>query len=104
MKQYVDSKKLIGHIKDLPTWQANSEGIFNPDYKYPEGFLNPDDVLASIENATVLKIIRCKDCKYSRKSKKARWCDMHSTIFEKLYVADNDFCSFGNFNGEDENV
>ena len=48
--------------------------------------------LETMPNEDVVKIVRCKDCKYY--SKMYKLCSCRSDKFN-VYLNDNDFCSFG---------
>lgn len=49
--------------------------------------------------ADVVKVVRCKDCKYYKKGfagEHSNYCDCHTvTSFEKFFCKPNDFCSYG---------
>jgi hypothetical protein len=65
MERYGDLDKLLEHIKDLPTWWADSGGVFGKAMKYPDGMFDCDDVINSIENtptADVVEVVRCSEC------------------------------------------
>lgn len=67
MTDYIEREALIEHIKDLPTWRANAGGYYSDAQKLPDGLFEPEDVIASIENAPaadVEPVVRCPACKY----------------------------------------
>ena len=51
MDDCIFRKKLLEHIKDLPTWWSDGSGIYSKPMKYPDGMFYCEDVVASIENA-----------------------------------------------------
>ena len=55
--------------------------------------------LETMPNEDVVKIVRCKDCKYY--SKMYKLCSCRSDKFN-VYLNDNDFCSFGEKRADNE--
>mgnify|MGYP004640604175 CR=1 FL=1 len=67
MAEYVEREALLAHIKDLPTWWADAGGYYSGAQKLPDGLFEPEDIIASIENAPaadVAPVVRCRECKY----------------------------------------
>lgn len=56
MPEYIDRNQLLEHIKGLPTWWVDTVGVYEKTLKYPDGVFDPEDVIASIENAPAVKI------------------------------------------------
>ncbi len=51
MAEYIERETLLAHIKDLPTWRADAGGYYGGAQKLPDGLFEPEDIIASIENA-----------------------------------------------------
>lgn len=51
MPEYIEREALLAHIKDLPTWWADAGGYHGGAQKLPDGLFEPEDIIASIENA-----------------------------------------------------
>lgn len=51
MTEYIEREALLAHIKDLPTWWADAGGYYGGAQKLPDGLFEPEDIIASIENA-----------------------------------------------------
>lgn len=51
MPEYIERDALLAHIKDLPTWWADAGGYYGGAQKLPDGLFEPEDIIASIENA-----------------------------------------------------
>ena len=58
MARHIDADKLIGHIKDLPTW-FKEDGWWHST-KYPDGHFDCDDVINSIDNAPTADVAEVK--------------------------------------------
>ena len=48
---------------------------------------------------TMTPLVRCKDCKYRYGDKDQPYCDRINP-YRSFYVGDNDFCSWGEKNGK----
>ena len=57
MAEYIEREALIEHIKDLPTWWADSGGVYGQAMKYPEGMFDCDDVINSVDNAPAADVV-----------------------------------------------
>lgn len=87
MAEYVEREALLAHIKDLPTWWADAGGYYSGAQKLPDGLFEPEDIIASIENAPaadVAPVVRCRECR----KMKTYECPMQSCGYD-------DFCSYG---------
>lgn len=51
MTEYIEREALLAHIEDLPTWWADAGGYYGGAQKLPDGLFEPEDIIASIENA-----------------------------------------------------
>lgn len=51
MDDYINRKKLLEHVKNLPTWWADDGGVYGTAMKYYDGMFDCEDVINSIENA-----------------------------------------------------
>ena len=56
-KKYIEREALIEHIRDLPTWWADSGGVYGQAMKYPEGMFDCDDVINSVANAPAADVV-----------------------------------------------
>ena len=69
-----------------------------------------DDGTVTVENAErhflnlldnapaeeVEKVVHCRNCiHYKANINKENYCDVHSTRWDKFYVRDDDYCSYG---------
>ena len=43
----------------------------------------------------VVKVVRCKDCKHFSENDTTRYCEFHSTYWEKFIMRRTDYCSYG---------
>ena len=81
--KYINKLALLAHIKDLPTWWADAGGYYGGAQKLPDGLFEPEDIIASIENAPSVDVVpvgRCRDC--AKYHAEIAWCDEWS-CFEK---------------------
>ena len=60
MAKYIECEALIEHMKDLPTWWADSGGVYGQAMKYPEGMFDCDDVINSVDNAPAADVVEVK--------------------------------------------
>lgn len=54
--------------------------------------------LFEIPTVNAVEVVRCKDCKYRNGDKDKPYCDRINP-YRSFYVGDNDFCSWGEKNG-----
>ena len=64
MKRYIDASKLKEHIKDLPTWWADSGGVYGVSMKYPEGMFDCEDIINSIDSQPTADVAEIKNMKW----------------------------------------
>ena len=64
MARYIDADKLKEHIKDLPTWWADSGGVYGVSMKYPEGMFDCEDIINSIDNQPTADVVELKNMKW----------------------------------------
>ena len=100
MAEYTEKEALIAHMKNLPTWWADSGGVYGRSMKYPEGMFDCEDVISSVENAPaadVAPVVRCKDCKFSHADGHGRTCEGYWFELSEYAVSvkDDAFCSYG---------
>ncbi len=57
MPEYIEREALLAHIKDLPTWWADEGGYYGGPQKLPDGLFEPEDIIASIENAPAADVV-----------------------------------------------
>ena len=102
MTEYIERESIITHMKDLPTWRADSGGVYGNAMKYPDGMFDCEDVISSLEcepAADVVPVVRCKDCKYRvehhYEEKGEEPYIKYSCKFTNYSMSDNGFCSFG---------
>lgn len=55
MIEYIEREALITHMKDLPRWFEKTDG--SGWEENPLGLFEPDNVIASIENATTADVV-----------------------------------------------
>ncbi len=80
MSRYIDADKAIEVWKDQDYIKVSSQEV------------NARIMLDAVPSADVVKVIRCKDCKYR---KKVLNCSYGECIYSASMVTDNDFCSNG---------
>ena len=91
MAKYINADEFVANLDTM----RNPDSEFATD-DYIDGF--SDGISAVIKeleimpNEYVVKIVRCKDCKYY--SKMYKLCSCRSDKFN-VYLNDNDFCSYG---------
>ena len=86
--RYIDANKL--NKKKKYSFQTQ-KGCFPKS----EWFIKADDLFAA-PTEDVVKVVRCMDCIYFKTNiNKENYCDIHSTTWDKFYVRDDDFCSYG---------
>lgn len=91
MAKYINADEFVANLDTM----RNPDSEFATD-DYIDGF--SDGISAVIKeleimpNEDVVKIVRCKDCKYY--SKMYKLCSCRSDKFN-VYLNDNDFCSYG---------
>ena len=66
MARYIDADELKEHIKDLPTWWADSGGVYGQSMKYPEGMFDCEDILNSIDNHPTADVEEVKHGRWLR--------------------------------------
>ena len=59
-KEFIEREALIEHMKDLPTWWADSGGVYGQAMKYPEGMFDCDDVINSVDNAPAADVVEVR--------------------------------------------
>lgn len=69
MTEYIDREAIVHRIKDMPTYWADSGGVYGRAMKYPEGMLYCEDVVNSIKNAPSAHVIPVRH---------AKWVDRYS--------------------------
>lgn len=54
------------------------------------------NVLDEQPTADVVEVVRCMYCQHFKTNiNKENYCDVHSTTWDKFYVRDDDYCSYG---------
>lgn len=52
--------------------------------------------IKQIPTADVVEVVRCMHCQHFKTNiNKENYCDIHSTTWDKFYVRDDDYCSYG---------
>lgn len=66
------------------------------EIKLQKRYKNAGDILNKIKDADVVKVVRCKDCKFGKSD--TPYCQENGEIyceFDNLIKFKNHFCSFG---------
>lgn len=54
------------------------------------------NVLDEQPTVDVVEVVRCMHCQHFKTNiNKENYCDIHSTTWDKFYVRDDDYCSYG---------
>lgn len=84
MPEYIERETLIAWLENMHVSKNIINAIQNKK-RFP--------------SANVVEVVRCKDCKYYKKSfagEHSNYCDCHTvTSFDKFFCKPNDFCSCG---------
>ena len=94
MAEYIERETLMLAIEDSyrnnPHSDPKIRQIHNHEHRH---FL----VLSSKQpTADVVEVVRCMHCQHFKTNiNKENYCDIHSTTWDKFYVRDDDYCSYG---------
>lgn len=94
MAHYIDAEELIQEVERVIDSNAKNLDV-SPTTKeiYLLGMKHTLDFVKVTPAVDVVKVVRCKDCKYFRPSEitNANFCEYHND----LEIQANDFCSYG---------
>lgn len=97
MDEYIKRKAAINRIKEyaldvygIDLDDANQFSGYSRAENYCEGLYEGTELIDDMPAADVAPVVRCKDCKYNRGSKKCLNPDSFFAV-----PKDNDFCSYG---------
>ena len=87
MSKYID-------VDTLGIGRANHDVFENKDYV--DGWNSAISILEKADVEDVVKVVRCKDCKYAKKSKTVLGVPDYSCLKTNITCLDaDDFCSYG---------
>lgn len=91
MAKYISADELF---INLDTLRSPDSEFATDDYidGFSDGVSSVMKELETMSNEDVVKIVRCKDCKYY--SKMYKLCSCRSDRFN-VYLNEDDFCSYG---------
>ena len=87
-KRYIDADKLVARINASPVFSnIGTDGFFIRDCVL--------DLIDTQPTADVVEVVRCRDCKYSRKIGKLRRCEHTNSATPIVPIEDGHYCSYG---------
>ena len=114
MSRYIDADALIAELqKDEAQFDKEAEDARNdPSYteKYSDSMWSRAngirDAMIEIYDAPSIDIVRCGECKHwerlNYEAPKEGWCDDQMPYSDGRWVDANDFCSYGERKGADD--
>lgn len=98
MDEYISRKAAIAYIREQSEeCQKAFEELGGESGIYADAYNDLAEDFHSIPAADVAPVVRCKDCKYNRGSKKCLNPDSFFAV-----PKDDDFCSYGERKGKNE--
>lgn len=98
MTEYISRKAAIAYIRERSEeCQKAFEELGGESGIYADAYNDLAEDFHSIPAADVAPVVRCKDCKYNRGSKKCLNPDSFFAV-----PKDDDFCSYGERKGKNE--
>lgn len=97
MDEYINRNTLLNKVIEEKRFVVKTEDLLNNEVVFTTVYGDFADVVYSIPvDEDVVKVVRCKNCKYFKTSvNKENYCDIHSSTWDKFYVRLDDYCSMG---------
>ena len=102
MSRYIDADKIICHLKDEMDYGMGDIDIHPVEYGTYLGLRYAKSLVETAETADVVKVTRCKDCKFYEPYDKPSE-DFDGRCFARGCETDKyDFCNYGDEKGGEE--
>lgn len=97
MTEYIEREAVLRETyKAQDELESNDDKVWRRNKPYFKGLAWANRIILDTPAADVVKVIRCMDCIHFKTNiSKENYCDIHSTTWDKFYVRDDDFCSYG---------
>lgn len=94
MARYIDATALSKAVFESMKENPHTDSIVRRTHHHEhEHFLRMIDNVPTID---VAEVVRCMHCQHFKTNiNKENYCDIHSTTWDKFYVRDDDYCSYG---------
>ena len=89
MAEYINKDTAIAHVEE-------QYRLFKGDESKQSIVEGCVEALKFVPTADVVEVVRCMHCQHFKTNiNKENYCDIHSTTWDKFYVRDDDYCSYG---------
>lgn len=86
MPEYIEREKLIATLRE----------VFEDSFFDHHDFMLCQSIIGGAPTADVVKVVRCKDCKYYKQFKgMGKWCHRRIRSDIEYQTKPTDFCSYG---------